>query len=194
MIDVAWEEKLRFLVSQDHQMQNILYEKGVLNDAYHADLEKVHIQNARKLQQMIQKMGFPVLSNAGDFGVRFSWLIIYHAISLPDFMRESLMQMRLAASQQDYLLELLAYTEDKVAYLEGRKQIYGTNVDWIKGELRRTPVEDISKVDFRRKGIGLPSLDQMPVQSSMQRPPRDQELRNVLFKDWLLKVGWRNPL
>ena len=110
MFDLIWEEKLRFLVNQDHQMRNLLDEKGIFNDAYHPEFEKVHINNALQLKEMIENKGFPVLSNAGEESLRLSWAIIQHSISLPKFMRECLFQMRLAAGQNDYPLDLLAYT------------------------------------------------------------------------------------
>ncbi|MFP5385103.1 MAG: DUF6624 domain-containing protein [Bacteriovoracia bacterium] len=192
MFDITWEEKLNFLVQQDHQMRNILLEKGVLSDTYHPEMEKVHLNNARRLQEMIKKMGFPVLSNAGDKGVRLSWLIIQHAISWPDFMKECLMEMRLAAGQNDYILELLTYTEDRVAFFEGRPQLYGTNADWINGELKRTPIEDITRVDARRKSMGLPPLASSPVQGPLDRPPKDPAKKDAEFRKWLIKVGWRD--
>ena len=192
MFDVTWEEKLRFLVDQDHQMRNILIEKGVLSDKYHPEMEKVHINNAQRLKELIDKKGFPVLSNAGERGVRLSWLIIHHSISLPDFMKECLLQMRLAAGQQDYILELLAYTEDRVAYFEGRPQLYGTNCDWVDGELKPTPIEDASRVDLRRKAMGLPPLKINSVPSSFEKPPKDPERKAREFQDWLIRVGWRN--
>jgi hypothetical protein len=191
MFDLIWEEKLGFLVQQDHQMRDVLLQKGVLSDAYHPEMEKVHLSNAHKLAAMIDKMGFPVLSNAGEQGVRYSWLIIQNSISWPLFMKESLLQMRLAAAQRDYILELLAYTEDRVAYFEGRPQIYGTNKDWINGELKMTPVEDIKSLDARRKGMGLPPISQA-INSTLERPPRDPEKKARELEDWLLKVRWRN--
>lgn len=192
MFDLLWEQRLQFLVDQDHQMRNLLLEKGVLSDAYHPEMEKIHLNNAKQLQEMIREKGFPVLSNAGEQGVRLSWLIIHHSISLPDFMKECLFQMRLAAGQNDYILELLAYTEDRVAYFEGRPQIYGTNADWINGELKRTPIEDSSKVNVRRRSIGLPPVSDDLVINTMERPPKDLLKKEREFKEWLIRVGWRN--
>lgn len=192
MIDPTWEEKLKFLVGQDHQMREVLLSKGILNDTYHPELEKIHLSNARKLSDLIEKLGFPVLSNAGEQGVRLSWLIIQHAISWPDFMRESIIQMRLAAAQNDYILELLAYTDDRIAYFEGRPQLYGTNMDWIDGEFKPTPVEDIEKLDARRKSLGLPPVSVTPIFPSMERPPLDPLKKQKEFEHWLVKVGWRN--
>lgn len=191
MFDLTWEEKLSFLVQQDHQMREVLLSKGILSDSYHPEMEKVHLANARKLNAMIEKKGFPVLSNAGETGVRLSWLIIQHSISWPDFMKECLLQMRLAAAQNDYLLELLAYTDDRIAYFEGRPQLYGTNMEWIDGELCRTPIEDIDRLDMRRKSLGLPPIARVPITASMERPPKDPLKKEKEFKLWLVKVGWR---
>jgi hypothetical protein len=192
MIDATWEEKLSFYVQEDHQMKNLLIERGIFNDCYHPDLEKVHIKNARKLAKLIKKLGFPVLSNAGEKGVRLSWLIIQHSVSLPDFMKECLFQMRLAAGQNDYPLELLAHTEDLIAFLEGRRQLYGTHCDWIGDSYRVTPIEDPAQLNTRRKSVGLPPSTPDLCAPFLGRPPRDTERRRREFTKWLSSVGWRN--
>ena len=192
MIDTNWVVKLKPLVDRDLMMRNVLQEKGILNDTYHPEMEKVHIENAKKLKALIDKMGFPVLSNAGEEGVRLSWLIIQHAISLPDFMKECLVQMRLAAAAQDYTLELVAYTDDRVAYFEGRSQLYGTNMDWIEGELKPTPIDDPSFVNSRRKSFGLPPMEVHFLGAQAERPPKDPEKKALEFEAWLRKVGWRS--
>lgn len=189
MIDLEWSIKLKPLVESDLNMRNVLLERGILNDAYHPEMEKIHLRNANALMKLIDKKSFPVLSNAGEDGVRKSWLIIHHAISLPDFMKSSLLEMRLAAAEKDYLLELLAYTEDRVAYFEGRRQLYGTNYDWQDGELMPTPIEDPASVDIRRKSIGLPPLGQ--VIAGDTKPPKNPESKAKEFAQWLKRVGWR---
>lgn len=98
MIDPLWVEKLTFLTDKEYQIREVLREKGILNDAYAPALEKIHLENAQKLSRLIQEMGFPVLSNAGEKGVHLSWYIVYQSLPWPDFMRESLVQMRLAAA------------------------------------------------------------------------------------------------
>jgi hypothetical protein len=193
MFDLTWEEKLAFLVQQDSQMRDILLQRGILSDAYHPEMEKVHLHNAKILSKMIEKMGFPVLSNAGERGVRLSWLIIHNSISWPEFMKSSLIQMRLAAGQNDYILELLAYTDDRIAFFENRPQLYGTNMDWINGELKRTPIEDIRMLDARRRSLGLPPVSEAMGQSSLDRPPKDPVKKAREFEAWLVRVGWRNP-
>lgn len=192
MQEFDWEEKLTPLVQHDHQIKNILLEKGIYSDGYHPDLEKIQLRNAQKIAEFIKKYGFPVLSNAGENGVRLSWLIIHHAISWPDFMRDSLVQMRMAAAQNDYPLELLAYTEDLVAYLEGRPQLYGTHSDWIDGELKTTPVEDPKGLEYRRKSMGLNPIGQMSPQGPHDKPPQNPLEKHKQFNQWLVRIGWRN--
>lgn len=190
-IDSYWTDKLPPLVERDHFIREALMTKGVLEDAYHPELEKVHLQNAAKLREMIKEHGFPVLSNAGEEGVQLSWLIIQHAISLPDFVQECLIQIRLAVAQDDYPKDLLAYTEDRVAYFEGRPQLFGTNFDWSEGELRPTPIEDPKFLDERRKAYGLPPIAETLFKISQSAPPKDPIKKALDFEKWLKKVGWR---
>jgi hypothetical protein len=192
MTTPVWVEKLKPLVDKDLHTRNVLLERGILNDAYHSELEKIHLKNATELKILIEKSGFPLLSNAGDEGVRLSWLIILHAISLPEFMRSCLLEMRLGASLQDYPLDLLAYVEDRVSFLEGRKQLYGTHFDWISGDFRPTPIEDPEGIQIRRKSMGLPPLKIDSYLISTERPPRDPLKKQRDFVLWLMKVGWRS--
>lgn len=191
MIDPAWTEKLSPLVERDQFIREALERRGVLEDTYHPEMEKVHLENAAKLKELIQKNGFPVLSNAGEQGVRLSWLIVQHAISLPDFVKESLIQMRMAAAAGDYPLDLVAYVEDRVAYFEGRGQLYGTNFDWYEGSLRPTSIEDPDHLDYRRKAMGLAPMAETLFKFSSSRPPKNPEKKAQEFSLWLKKTGWR---
>jgi hypothetical protein len=186
-----WISKLSPLVERDHFIREGLLTRGILSDAYHKEMEKVHVENAHKLKALIEKNGFPVLSNAGEKGVRLAWIIIMHSISLPDFIRECLTQMRLAAASQDYTLELLAYTEDRVLFFEGKPQLYGTNYDWEEGEMKPTPIQDISSLPYRRRSMGLPPMPAEVSRVTEERPPKDPVKKAQEFELWLKKVGWR---
>lgn len=186
-----WITKLSPLVERDEFIRDALIKRGTLEDTYHPEMEKVHKENAKKLKSLIEKMGFPVLSNAGEQGVKLSWLIIQHSISVPNFMRECLTQIRMAAAQNDYPKDLMAYTDDRIAFFEGRPQLYGTNFDWVDGELRPTPIEDPPHIDFRRKACGLPPLAETLFKVVHHPPPKDPEKKAREFETWLKSVGWR---
>lgn len=188
----VWIEKLKPLVERDQFIRDALERRGVLEDSYHPELEKIHQENALKLKKLIQELGFPVLSNAGDEGVRLAWLIIQHAIPDPDFMKQSLIEMRLAAAQQDFPLDLLAYTEDRIAFLEGKPQLYGTHFDWHEGEMKLTPVADPVLLDQRRRAIGLPPIAEAFFKITHSRPPKDPKKKANEFQAWLVTKGWRS--
>jgi hypothetical protein len=189
MIDPVWTDKLASLVERDHFIREALVKRGDLSDAYHPEIEKVHLENSIKLEKIIEKNGFPVLSNAGEEGVRLAWLIIHHSLSRSDFMRECLTQIRLAVAASDWPLELHAYLEDRVAFYEGRKQLFGTNLDWVDGELKPTEIEDPDQLEHRRKSVGLPEM-RKDFQNG-ERPPVDPEKKQKEFQIWLKKTGWR---
>lgn len=191
-IDEEWINFLKPLVERDQHITNILLERGSLEDCYHPELEKVQKENGLKLQKFINTNGFPVLSNAQNEGVWLSWYIIHHAIPLPLFMQEAVIEMRLAAAQGDYLLELLASTEDKIAFLKGEKQIFGTYFEWNEGELKPSSIDDISFLDHRRHSMGLPPMSDTLFKIWHNRPPKDPTKRAEDFKNWLLKTGWRS--
>ncbi len=191
MIDPVWTNKLKLLVERDQFTREAILKRGTLNDTYHPEMEKVHLENASKLKKLIEKNGFPVLSNAGEEGVKLSWLIIQHAISWPDFMKECLLQMRLSAAAGDYPLDLVAYTDDRVATFENRPQLYGTQFDWVDGEMKPLPIEDVEQLDHRRKSMGLPPMDFDTLRFSDAKPPKDPEKKQLEYEAWLKKVNWR---
>jgi hypothetical protein len=186
-----WTAGLAPLVQREQFIRDALEQRGVLEDAYHPELKKVQTENANKLRPMLEQRGFPVLSSAGEEGVRLSWLIIHHAVSLPDFMRTCLDQMRMAAAQDDYPRDLLAYTEDKICFLEGRYQLFGTHFDWAGGELKPTPIGDEKFLNERRKAAGLPPMAESLPRVSHVPPPKDPTKRATELDIWLKEVGWR---
>lgn len=187
-----WQSFLAPLVERDLFIREALDRRGILQDTYHAEMEKVHKENAAKLKVAIDLYGFPVLSNAGAKGVEHSWLIIQHSISLPDFQRECIIQMRLAAASDDYPKELLAYTDDCISFFEGRPQLYGTYFDWQDGELKPATIEDPDHLDARRASVGLPPLHETISKFVLTKPPKDLKKKKKEFQSWLTSVGWRS--
>ncbi len=53
MIDPIWKDQLSVLVQKDFHLRDIFIERGILNDRYHKELEKLHIAHGEKLKKMI---------------------------------------------------------------------------------------------------------------------------------------------
>ena len=61
--DPTWVNKLKPLVQRDQFFREALESRGILQDAYHLDMEKVHLENTRKLKFSFIRWGFRWLAN-----------------------------------------------------------------------------------------------------------------------------------
>ena len=92
----------------------------------------------------------------------------------------------------------LAYLIDRIAVFEGKPQRYGTQFDWNEnGELSPQPFDDLTKVNQRRKSIGLNTIEEQTViirrqaKEENQSPPTNFEKRKKEMDEWRIAVGWK---
>ena len=81
--------------------------------------------------------------------------------------------------------------------LEESPQLYGTQFDWNEeGQLCPNTFDDLTKVNERRKAIGLNTLEEQTdiirsqAKNEQQLPPKDFEERKQAIKQWKKNVGW----
>jgi hypothetical protein len=81
--------------------------------------------------------------------------------------------------------------------VEGKPQRYGTQFDWdVDGNLSPNLYDDLTKVNERRKAIGLNTLEEQTetirrqVENENQSPPTDYENRKQEMEEWKRNVGW----
>lgn len=182
------------LASRDIDAADRIRARGDLEDIYHPELEAIHIANAEQLSQIIDEHGLPGLSMVGVEGAEAVWLIIQHAISLPDFQRRCLPLLQEAARRGEFPHAYPVYLEDRISVNEGRPQRYGTQFDWDEtGRLVPYPIEDLLKVNELRREVGLNSMEEnvTNMRSSAGKPPADYEAKKRAYERWLTRVGWR---
>ncbi|MCB0664052.1 MAG: hypothetical protein KDC24_15000, partial [Saprospiraceae bacterium] len=197
MIYPLVSEKILALKHADDALRKKLLQQGTLHDGYHEEMEALHNAHAAALELIIKEIGFPTEEKVGPEAVEAAWLIAQHAIGKPVFMRyfANLMEKAVDKGAADPIL--LAYLQDRIAILEGRAQLYGTQFDWDEnGEMSPQMVDEPMLVNQRRKKLGLNSLEEQTqkmrssVQSEQQKPPKDLALRKSLMEKWRRKVGW----
>lgn len=192
--DIA--RQLKDMAAADLRKRDELIAAGVLFDGYHPDMEALHIDNAKKLEAIIDALGWPHQGIAGADGAEAAWLVAQHAISLPDFQRKVLQLLKDNAN--DVPPAQIAMLEDRIRKFEGKPQLYGTQFDWDEnGQLSPGAIEDEANVDARRAGVGLNSLQQRTEEmrnraaSEGDRPPADMAKRRKDMDAWAKKTGWR---
>lgn len=121
-------------------------------------LEIDHLHLIR-LQEIVKNYAcWPGYSLIGSEGSHAFWLLVQHT---PDenFQSECLDLLEKAVQEQDASPIDLAYLKDRVYMYAGKKQIYGTQLQFNdSGDLIFYPIEDEEHVNERRLLLGLPSL------------------------------------
>ncbi len=194
----TWREHLIEAARRDVQTRARLAQSGALLDGYHPEMEAVHLENARLLEQVFEEIGWPHHQVLGEDGAAAAFLILQHAISRPELQRRGLELMLEAIPHGRANMLDAAYLSDRIAVFEGRPQTFGTQFDWDKqGQLSPSPVRDEAELDERRASVGLPPMAEtiahMRAQAAAEgeSAPPDRARRQAEFASWARKVGWR---
>ena len=157
-------------------------------------MEKLHISNGKKLEEIIDTYGWPGEAEGVEI-TNAAWLIAMHAISLPSLQRKVLALLK--NNPEKNLSSEVAMLEDRILVFSGKKQLYGTQMDWDElGKISPYPIANPEHVDERRKMVGLEPLSNA-IENLRQRatreneqPPNNLAERTNKREEWMLKVGW----
>lgn len=185
------------LKNADLELRDRLLQTGQLGEGYNEEMKDLHNSNAAKLNQIMDAIAYPTIDKVGQEASGAAWLVIQHAIGRPEFMKKCLRLLEIAANEKKADPKNLAYLSDRIAILEGKPQLYGTQFDWdYNGELSPNPYDSLFKVNERRKSIGLNTLEdqthKMREQAKSENlfPPKDLEKRKLEMDEWRRQVGW----
>jgi len=176
-----------------------ILEKGSLYEGYDKQMEAIHLQNATRLNQIIEEKGWPGKSLVGEDGASAAFLIAQHAISNPALQRSFLISLSHAASTGEATEIQRACLQDRILYNEGKQQQYGLLFDWSdEGEMIAN-VDDINAVNQRRKAIGLKTTVQEALEAHRKEveeegggAPKDIGKHREMAKQWAIRVGWKS--
>lgn len=192
-------KKIIELKNADLAFRDKLIKSGQLEEGYNEEMANLHRKNAKKLEKIIDIIGYPTVDKVGTKASEAAWLIIQHSIGQPYFMKKSADLLKIAVNENKANPKGLAYLTDRIAIFEGKPQLYGTQFDWDEnGEMNPNQFDDIAKVNQRRKAIGLNTLEEQTkiikerVKNENQRPPKDFEERKREYNKWKKSVGWTN--
>lgn len=185
------------LKNSDLELRDRLVQSGQLGDGYNEEMANLHNKNADMLNKIIDEIGYPTIEKVGKEGSEAAWLVIQHAIGQPHFMKKCVKLLKNAANQDKANPRNLAYLTDRIAVLENKPQLYGTQFDWDEsGQLSPNVYDDPIKVNQRRKSIALNTLAaqteimRRQVNKENQFPPNNFEERKKEIEKWKKTVGW----
>lgn len=129
-----------------------------IEEAEHKQSE-IDQKNLKRLEEIVAKIGWPGKSLVGNEANVAAFLIIQHS-ELPT-QEKYLPMLKEAATKGETRPADAAMLEDRVLMRQGKKQIYGTQLQSnaeSEFKLRLVPIEDEEHVDERRAKVGLGPL------------------------------------
>ena len=191
-------EELINMAREDIDLRNELATDGSLFNGYHPQMKALHDRNAKRLDQIVEKHGWPGKSAVGEDAARAALLILQHAIAHPALQRKCFLLLVEQVRTGEISPKEMAMLEDRIRCFEGRPQRFGTQFDWDEQKLMSPlPMDDVNLVEERRKHIGLPPMAEEIVakrketEASGEQPPADYRTYLTEKEDWLKANGWR---
>ncbi len=197
MINEELKSYLLSLKDQDLQLRTKILKEGTLNDGYDPRMEALHVENADKLDELIEKYGWPGRSLVGTEGADAAFMLACHSISNPELQRKFLNQLQEAVKKGDATKPQAACLGDRIRFNEGKPLKYGMLFDWNESGELVANVENIDVANELRKEMGLKSVEeakalhQKEIEREGGRPPSDYHEHKVQEHAWAKRVGWR---
>jgi hypothetical protein len=150
-------------------------------------LVDIDAENRAWLKGVIEKHGWPGKTLVGEDGAHAAWLLVQHADADVPFQRKCLDLLKDAVKAREATGTDLAYLTDRVLVAEGKKQLYGTQLEQKDGKLIPKRIENPDEVDNRRKEVGLmPMAEYLGFASKVYKvkaiPVRKPEIEAVIVK------------
>lgn len=115
-------------------------------------------ENTEWMKKIVDQYGYPGYSMVGRDGEIAAFLLVQHADKDLIFQKKVLKLLKKAVEQKDATPSSMAYLTDRVLVVDGKPQMYGTQMQMVDGGMKPAPIEDEANVDKRSLELGLPSL------------------------------------
>jgi hypothetical protein len=181
----------------DLETRERLAATGELFKGYNPVMEQMHLQNAKRLEEMMHEIGWPDKEKVGEQARDAAMLIVQHAISLPAFQRTCLHNIKAAIDAGKEDKRNYAFLHDRIRFNERRPQRFGTQYDWDRnGQMSPWRLENPENINELRKEYGLNPIEEETaavrkgILQSNDIPPESYEKRQQEILNWSRKTGW----
>lgn len=159
--------------------------------AYDPGMQQIHEENAAYVNDLVDTYGLSVLMNESDEIAEAVFIMIQHAISMPDFMKSMFSKLQeVSPSRPIYI----AYMTDRILSMSRQPQQYGCSYDYDEsGQMVMYWVrDDRETINARRLAIGLSSVEENEQRFIHLSPMTPEAARDYLHRQhqWLMDTGW----
>lgn len=188
-------DEIKSMTNKDLQLRKKLAEEGLLNNGYNIEMEKVHLKNAHRLQEIIDTYGFLNFSLTDQDTINNIFLIVQHAISLPIIMINFYQRLKEIEMNQ-YNFIYFMYLEDRINFFLRKPQNYGTQFDYDENGIFTvyTLSQEKEKINKIRTSYNLPTIEEKYDELSKFQPlflsKEENAKRLADFRQFLEISGW----
>lgn len=137
---------------------------------------KVWLDNTKRMKEIIKDFGWPAFDLVGKEASDSAWLLVQHGDL--ELQKMCIGLLKDAVDKHQANKWCYAYLLDRILIREGKKQLYGTQLDLKNGEVIPFPIDDEINLDKRRKEMGLE-----PFQVYIDGFQNDKDIIKVPFEN-----------
>jgi hypothetical protein len=159
--NIALRKELANIERDDQELRHKMNEKSLTDEQKQALWQKINVQdsiNLKKIEDILDKYGYPGKKMVGDKYSGIAWLVIQH--SNLETMKKYYKLINEAMKAGELAKSSYALFEDRYRMWSGEKQIYGSQVKNDKdGKPYFHPIEDEENINKRREEMGMEPLE-----------------------------------
>jgi hypothetical protein len=144
------------LMTASGQMKQVSAEKQLLLMKKMTEQETVDKENQAWIKKQVENEGWPTITEVGPAGAKHAFMLVQHS-SDRKFQKKCLALMS-ALDNDEIHTRGMAYLTDRLLVMEGKRQLYGTQLMHGGNGFEPAPIENPDTVDERRKSLGMETL------------------------------------
>ena len=136
--------------------------KAYSPEKWRAYKDSVFTTNKLFLEEVINQYGYPGYDLVGKEGEKNYWLMVQHCDFDPQFQTSVLKKLEKQVAINNANNQNFGLLTDRVNINTGKKQVYGSQVIYVKttGQAIPKPLIDSLNVNKRRKSVGLEPIEE----------------------------------
>ncbi|MCL9803903.1 hypothetical protein NAT51_00095 [Flavobacterium amniphilum] len=143
---------------QRFDTDRIIKEGKKYTDSMNNEKNRIMEENTLIAKQYFTEKGYPGIKENGESISMKFWALVQHSDHDVDFQKKALKSMKKELRNKNVSIRNYAYLHDRVHKNKGKKQLYGTQVEWSTGRPLPYDLKYPEKVDTLRKEVGLEPL------------------------------------
>jgi hypothetical protein len=125
------------------------------NPAFVNRMVELDAKNRMWLKALVRDKGVPTADQVGENGVKWTWLLVQHAVRDPQLQATVLPMFVKRYEAGEISADDVAKLTDRILVAQGKPQRFGTQFDWLSGQFEHHPAADVAQIEAHRRELGL---------------------------------------